>query len=417
MTRQRRLDTAAGPLPLGGGWAFAGAAVTFTSVYLAAGALMPLLVVYKERWALPATLLTLAFAVFAVGFLVAVLILGSLSDRVGRRPVLIGALIVQLASNVMFLVAPDIGWVIAARVVQGFATGAATTAFTAALVELAPPSRKALGAAIGGVSLTGGLAVGSFLAGLVVQLTTHADAVVFVVLCVATASGIGVVACTPETVTRVPGALRALIPRVAVPPSARREFTAALPVLAAIWMIAGLSGGLAPSLVRSVFLVNSGLLNGLSGSVAPAMSALVAIAVGRLNARRAMTGGMYASVIGVVGIVGGVSAGSLAVMIIGQAIAGAGFGASFAAALRLVVPLAMEHERGGLAAAIYVVSYTACGVPVVLAGQAVGPFGMAPTVFWFGVAAVVLALLGLGAQQGLARACVNPSDAVTTAAG
>jgi len=50
--------------------------VTFTSVYLAAGALMPLLVVYKERWALPATLLTLAFAVFAVGFLVAVLILG-----------------------------------------------------------------------------------------------------------------------------------------------------------------------------------------------------------------------------------------------------------------------------------------------------------------------------------------------------
>ena len=114
MTRQRRLDTAAGRLPLGGGWAFAGAAVTFTSVYLAAGALMPLLVVYKERWALPATLLTLAFAVFAVGFLVAVLILGSLSDHVGRRPVLIGALIVQLASNVMFLVAPDIGWVIAA---------------------------------------------------------------------------------------------------------------------------------------------------------------------------------------------------------------------------------------------------------------------------------------------------------------
>ena len=135
MTRQRRLDTAAGRLPLGGGWEFAGAAATFTSVYLAAGALMPLLVVYKERWALPATLLTLAFAVFAVGFLVAVLILGSLSDCVGRRPVLIGALIVQLASNVMFLVAPEIACDRRA-VVQGFATGAATAAFTAALVEL-----------------------------------------------------------------------------------------------------------------------------------------------------------------------------------------------------------------------------------------------------------------------------------------
>ena len=124
------------------GLALTGAAITFTSLYLAAGALMPLLVAYQEKWDLPAALLTLAFAVFAIGFLAAVLTLGSLSDHVGRRPVLMGALIIQLASNVMFLVAPDIGWVIAGRIVQGFATGAATTAFTAALVEFAPPNRK-----------------------------------------------------------------------------------------------------------------------------------------------------------------------------------------------------------------------------------------------------------------------------------
>ena len=44
------------------GLAFAGAAITFTSLYLAAGALTPLLVVYKEQWEFPASLLTLAFA-------------------------------------------------------------------------------------------------------------------------------------------------------------------------------------------------------------------------------------------------------------------------------------------------------------------------------------------------------------------
>ena len=51
---------------------------------------------------------------------------------------------------------------------------------------------------------------------------------------------------SPESVTRVPGALRSLIPRVAIPPSTRREFTAAVPVIAAVWMLSGLSGGLAP---------------------------------------------------------------------------------------------------------------------------------------------------------------------------
>ena len=182
-----------------------GAAITFTSLYLAAGALMPLLVVYQEQWKFPAALLTLAFAVFAIGFLAAVLTLGSLSDHVGRRPVLIGALIIQLASNITFLVAPDIGWVIAGRIVQGAATGVATTAFTAALVELAPPNGKRLGTILGSVGLTGGLGVGSLLAGLAIQLTTTANSIIFIVLTIITILGIVVIALSPESVTRAPG--------------------------------------------------------------------------------------------------------------------------------------------------------------------------------------------------------------------
>ncbi|MGA9221647.1 MAG: MFS transporter, partial [Pseudomonas graminis] len=138
--------------------AFTGNAVTFISLYLAAGAPTPLLAFYQERWGFPAAVLTLAFAVYAIGFLAAMLTVGSLSDHVGRRPVLIGALLVQLLATLMFLLAPDIGWVIAARVVQGLATGAATSAFTATLAELAPPNRKKLGSVLGSVGMTAGLA-------------------------------------------------------------------------------------------------------------------------------------------------------------------------------------------------------------------------------------------------------------------
>jgi hypothetical protein len=108
-----------------------------------------------------------------------------------------------------------------------------------------------------------------------------------------------------------------------------------------------------------------------------------------------MVVGILASVIGTAGIVVGVVTGQLAIMIVGQAIAGAGFGASFTAALRLIMPLAKEHERAGLAAAIYLVSYTAFGLPMVLAGEATGRYGTGPTIVWFGVVAGALALLGL----------------------
>ncbi len=380
------------------GLAFAGAAITLTSLYIAAGALTPLLVVYKDQWGFPASLLTLAFAAYAIGFLAALLTLGSLSDRIGRRPVLIGALIVQLASNLMFLVAPDVGWVVAARIVQGVAGGAATAAFTAALVELAPPNRKRLGAILGSVGVTGGLAAGSLLAGLAIQLSPHANAIVFVILTIVTILGIVVAVLSPETVTRAPGALRSLIPRVSVPAASRQEFVAAAPVLAAVWMLAGLSGGLAPSMVRSVFLLDSGLLNGVTGFVAPATSAVIGLAFARLDPRLTMTVGIYASVVGPIGIIGGVLAGSLATMIIGQVIAGVGFGAAFTAALRLILPRAAEHQRAGVVAAIYVVSYVAFGVPIVIAGYLAGPLGVVPTVVWYSAAAVLLALISLGAQ-------------------
>ncbi|WP_445165786.1 MFS transporter [Mycolicibacterium sp. Dal123E01] len=341
-----------------GGWAFASAALAFAAVYLAAGVLMPLML-YRERWALSAVAMTFAFAVFALGFLAAILTVGSLSDRIGRRPVLIGALVIQIGSILMFLLAPNIEWVIGARVVQGFATGVATPAFTAALVELAPTGRKSLGAMLGSVSLTGGLAAGSLLAGLVIQLISHASAVIFIALAVITAAGIAAVARWREPVTRVRGERGA---RLAVPLGARAEFTAAVPVLAAIWMIAGLSGGVAPSLVRSVFAVNSDLLNGLSGFVAPAASAVTGVAVGRTPPRRAMVAGILASVI---------------------------------AALRLVMPRVKEHERAGLAAAIYLISYLAFGVPMVLAGWATSAYGTLPTIIWFGGVACAVVLLGL----------------------
>ena len=92
----------------------------------------------EQRWGFAPWVLTVAFAAYAIGLLAALLVTGSLSDYVGRRPVPLGALALELAAMVMFALAPNISWVIAARVLQGVATGAASSAFTAAIVEQAP---------------------------------------------------------------------------------------------------------------------------------------------------------------------------------------------------------------------------------------------------------------------------------------
>ena len=194
-----------------------------------------------------------------------------------------------------------------------------------------------------------------------------------------------------------------MIPHVAIPPAARIEFVAAAPVVAAVWMLAGLSGGLAPSMVHSVFGRDSGLLDGLAGFIAPAVSVIVGLSFARVRPRTAMTIGIYASILGPVGIYAGASAGSLVTMFAGQAVAGLGFGAAFTAALGLVIPLAAAHQRAGVVAGIYVVSYLGLGVPVVLAGQLTDVLGVVPTVGWYSAVTLLLALGSLPAQMKLGR--------------
>ena len=125
--------------------AFGGTGLAFAGVTLAAGAPTPLLVLFEHEWGFHAGILTLAFAIYAFGLLLALLVVGSLSDYIGRRPVLIGALSVQLLAMVMFFFASNIGWVIAARAVQGVATGSAFSAFTAAARRAGTPRAQRTG--------------------------------------------------------------------------------------------------------------------------------------------------------------------------------------------------------------------------------------------------------------------------------
>ncbi|MEV6926568.1 MFS transporter [Dactylosporangium sp. NPDC051485] len=394
---------AAGRRTLSPGVAFAGAALAFASLYLAAGAPTPLLVLFQREWGFAPRVLTVAFAAYAFGLLASLVLVGSLSDHIGRRPVLIGALAVELAAMLMFVFAPGIGWVIAARIVQGVATGAASSAFTAALVELAPPAHKRLGGILGAAAPAGGLGLGALLTGAAVQFTHEANLIVFTSLAVVMALGTLTAVLSAETVTRAPGGLAALRPRVSVPRAARADFLAHAPAHLASWMLAGLFMGLSPIILRDVFHHSSGLLNGATAFVPPATAATAAYLLSRYPARGVVRYGTLGVLIGTAVVLLGIGTGTLPLLWVGGLIGGAGFGATFSGALRAVGPLAEAHQRAGLFAAVFLVAYLSFGVPAIVAGQLVAPLGLLSTVMWYGAAIILAALAALAAQLRLAR--------------
>lgn len=388
--------------------AFAGTALAFVAVALAVGAPSPLFVLYEQEWGFAPWLLTVAFAIYAVTLLITLLVAGSLSDHIGRRPVLIGALALQVVAMLMFLFATDIGWIIAARSVQGVATGAAMSTFTAALVELAPEKQKKLGATIGSTAPVGGIALGAFFTGLAVQFTSAPTVLVFVTLALLFAAGIVVVAASPETVRRRPGAVRSLVPRLVIPRAARGEFVGAIPLFLATWMLAGLFIGLSPSILHGVFHLDSGLLNGAIVAVPPAVGAVAGLALTRAPARRTTVWAMAAIVAGIVLAGAGIAGATLPLLFAGATVAGAGFGAGFSAMLRILAPLAPNDKRAELFAGIFLVSYLAYGVPALVAGELIATVGLLPTVLGYAVAIAAAAIVALVVQAARVRRELTP---------
>ncbi|MFI5060618.1 MAG: MFS transporter [Actinomycetales bacterium] len=398
--------------------AFAGSALAFVAVAFSVGAPSPLFVLYQHEWRFADWMLTVAFAIYAITLLVTLLIAGSLSDHLGRRPVLIAALSLELVAMLLFLFAQDIGWIVVARAVQGVGTGAAMATFSASLVELAPERHKKLGTVIGSTAPVGGIALGAFVTGLVVQFSAQPTVWIFSVLALVFAAGLLVVLGSRETVVRRPGAARSLIPRLVIPPAARREFVGALPLLVAAWMLSGLFIGLAPSIVRGVFHLESGLVNGAVVGLAPAAGAVAGLLLSRYPARLSTVWGTVAIVLGVGLTVASVTVGALWLLFVASAVGGAGFGAAFSAVMRILAPLSPTAQRAELFAGVYLVNYLAYGVPALAAGELIGVVGLVPMVIWYSGAIAVAAVVAIVAQLLLTRpAAVIPgtvtSDAVT----
>jgi MFS family permease len=293
--------------------------------------------------------------------------------------------------------------VIVARAVQGVATGALFSAFTAALVELAPPRRRELGVVIGSVAPAAGLGLGALAAGAAVQFSASPAKLVFAVLAVVTSLGIVVAILSPETVTRRSGARRALRPELSIPRSARREFVAAVPVQVGAWLFAGLFLGLMPTIIRELFHINSGLLNGATVAIEPSSAAVAGLLVGRISPRASTRLGGTAMMIGAALVTSAVAWTVLPLLLLGGLIGGVGFGASYSGSLRTITPLVELEQRAGVFAALFTVAYLAFGVPVIIAGQLIPRVGLLPTIIGYGVANVVAAAAGLLAPSFVAK--------------
>ncbi|MGG6896340.1 MULTISPECIES: MFS transporter [Rhizobium] len=365
-------------------------AATSALFFAASSAPTPLYRLYQQAFAFSPVLITVIFAVYAFALLAALLIVGSISDHLGRRPVIFASILLNMVAMALFLMAEGPNWLIAARIVQGLATGAAASSIGAALIDLDPIK----GSITNSLAPLAGMAIGALGTSLLVQFAPAPTLLVYFVTLALLVLQAVLLWLVPETTERRAGLLASLKPEVAVPPQVRRTLLAVTPINVAVWALGGFYLSLVPSLV-SVTTGSTAPLVG--GSVVAALTISGASAVFLLrkrSAQTAMTLGISSMTLGVLTVVAGVHAAEVSILAVGTVIAGAGFGATFLGTVRSIMPLAKPDERAGLLSAFYIQSYLAFSLPAILAGFLARALGFAEAADIY--AAAIILLVGWG---------------------
>lgn len=371
-------------------WGLGLALFATTAMMAGASAPSPFYPVLQVRFGFAPVTITMVFAVYAVALLALLLIGGSLSDHVGRRPVLSAGFGLLAVSVFLFWHADTAEAFIASRILQGGASGLLLSALSATVVDLEPSHKPGSAATWNSVSAMAGLAFGGLAAGFVLLVFEDDGATLVFGSLLATYLLIaGAIWCIPETSPRHDGAWASLLPRASLPRNMRKAFMYASPAIFAGWATGGLYLSLGPVIVATQFQETSHLARGLVVALLAGSGAIAGFLMRSRTGRSLTLYGTTSIAIGSALAIGAIATGALWMYFVAVMITGTGFGTAFSGALQSLLPLIQPGERAHVLTAVFVVSYAAFSVPAVAAGLLVPPLGLFATTCWY-VALVAL---------------------------
>src|SRR5215469_9909112 len=353
--------------------AFLSAVVSLVVSFAAAAAPIPLYNIYRAEDGFTNFGISMAIVTYSVGTMAGLLVLGRLSNHLGRRLTAIASLGLLLLGCLLLLNVHDIGTLLAGRVLMGVGTGLASSTLTSYIVDaaLARPEWLASVASSQGPML--GLTVGAIASGALVQFGLWPRDLIYLV-CVGFLSVSAVlIAISPETATPAPADWRSLLPRVSVPARGRHLLPVAAAVFTATWATGAFYQAFVPALIEDQLRTRSPLILGLVFAAYMAPSVLGAPIGGRFTSAVAQRVGMITFLAGMIAII---------------------------AATRGLLHGSALADRAPIFSAIYLVCCSGATFPSLISGKLSNTFSLPQIALGYGGLAVVATLFTvLGARN------------------
>jgi MFS family permease len=328
----------------------------------------PLYPVYAMRFGFSSLVLTAIFAAYAVVLIPALLLFGRLSDRFGRRPVIVAGLVTACVALALFAAAESTAWLFAARVCQGLAVGMISGPATAALVELDPRRGQKRPAMLAGLAQSGGGAIGALGAGMLAEWAPEPRRLSFLIVLGVTLVAAGAALTLPKPAAREREPWRIQWPRV--PAEIRSDFARVSLSAATVWGTVALFFSIVPSYASDLLGTHNLALLGAIAALALASSCVSLVVSNRLQLepRTGQAIGLVLLAVGLGGLVLASPLGSLGFLIAAGLAAGAGHGLGFLNAQDELNAIAPAEHRGEVTAAFISCIYLVVASSVIATG-------------------------------------------------
>jgi MFS family permease len=379
--------------------AFWSALVSLTATFAAVGSTIPLFNIYRAEEGFTNAGISMTVVAYSIGTIGTLLVLGRLSNHVGRRRTALASLGLLMLGCLVLLNVHHIGILIAGRLLMGLGAGLASSSLTAYIVDAAPTRPTWLASVASSQTVMFGLAVGAIASGALVQFGPWPRELIFLVAVGLLLLSAVLIAISPETVTPTPGAWRSLRPRVRVPARVRPLLAVAAAVFLPTWATGAFYQAFVPALVEDQLHSHSSLVLGLVFAAYMAPSALGAPLGGLFASAAAQRVGMTAFLAGWIGIVTAIANGALPLFIAATIVAGAGQGIAISAATRGLLYGSSVADRAPIFAVIYLLSYSGATIPSLISGQLSNTFSLPQIVLAYGALALIGTLFTVSAAR------------------
>ncbi|MFJ9624010.1 MFS transporter [Streptomyces sp. NPDC101181] len=338
---------------------------------------------------------TWLFAVYVVGTLLALVLAGGLSDQIGRRPLVVSALLITVVSAVLFLTGGSVAVLLAARFTSGIGVGLITSAVTAGLSEVYQGPSPATPQVVSTIVNMGGLGLGPLMAGLFAEYLARPTELVFLVFLVLTLAATAVALLLPET--NADADPRHWRPRltIGVPRSALGVYVRAAFAVVPTFTLLGLFSSLTPRFIADSLHIHNPAIAGLATFVLFEIGVVAQLLGRRRRPVTLVRAGLPVLIASLVLVLVGFESESVPLFAAGTVLGGFGAGFTFSGGLRCV-GTAVTHEHHAKAVATYfVAAQAALAVPVLTIGALTHVTSLQSATRLVVLVAVVLAAIAL----------------------